>query len=172
MSVQQAVRHLDRPWLPVLGDGQRSLERRLWHVRIARYADPHLPTDALRVLAVVLVIRVCRLPLRIFTADPHVKISATPDHARRIDALCLRIALQVDGAARMHARHFPGVYERTDLVPQVRPPVKIMLPEDARHAGMSEDLRIHLLNLPVVRKGVVCHEHRHEYWRRATVREM
>ena len=50
----------------------------------------------------------------------------------------------------MPARDFACIDQCSNLIPQVWPPVEIVLPKHARHARMGEKLRVGLLDLPVI----------------------
>ncbi|MFO1100557.1 MAG: hypothetical protein U1E81_20455 [Xanthobacteraceae bacterium] len=95
------------------------------------------------------------MPFRIVAADAHVKIAVISDHARRIDAVRLRIALQVQRAARVNAGDLARIDQRPDLVLQVRSPVEIMFPVDGGDAGMREYLSVALLDLPAIFQAVM-----------------
>ena len=70
--------------------------------------------------------------------------------ARRIHAGIPGVILQVDPAARVHAAYFASVDEGPYLVLQLRYPVEIMLPIEAGNAGVRQDLRVSLLDPPIV----------------------
>src|SRR5207245_3605130 len=58
--------------------------------------------------------------------------------------------LQVEGAPGMHPGDFSRIDECPDLVLKIGPPVEVVLPKDCRNAGMGQDMRIGLFDLPVI----------------------